>query len=231
MTGKRTISVVGAGAWGTALAMQMRRAGHAVRLWARDADMVAAIRRGENPRYLPGVKVDPGIAATTAAAQQAEGTIALEEVVVTARKVEERLQDVPLSIQVLGGQRLEREGVARLEDVARLVPGVTRWGVGEAATGASSSRNSIGCQQPSAPRQKQRLDPEPNRSDRLEILHGTGVHPFPRPHRREPRQEIVDRLLERRIKRCQRNARDGVIDVAQADKTASVTFSNKPESR
>lgn len=63
------VTVLGGGAWGTALAMQMRRAGHAVRLWARDADMVAAIRRGENPRYLPGVKVDPGIAATTDGAE------------------------------------------------------------------------------------------------------------------------------------------------------------------
>ncbi|MER2533978.1 MAG: 2-dehydropantoate 2-reductase N-terminal domain-containing protein, partial [Rhizobiaceae bacterium] len=30
------IAVLGGGAWGTALALQMQRAGHAVKLWARD---------------------------------------------------------------------------------------------------------------------------------------------------------------------------------------------------
>ena len=63
------VTVLGGGAWGTALAMQMRRAGHDVRLWARDAETVAAIRRGENPRYLPGVTIDAGIEATTDSAE------------------------------------------------------------------------------------------------------------------------------------------------------------------
>ncbi|RWF10624.1 MAG: glycerol-3-phosphate dehydrogenase, partial [Mesorhizobium sp.] len=59
------VAVLGGGAWGTALALAMLRAGHDVRLYARDAETVAAIRRGENPRYLPGIVIDPGIAATT----------------------------------------------------------------------------------------------------------------------------------------------------------------------
>ena len=51
-----TIGVLGGGAWGTALALTAARAGREVRLWARDADTVAAIdERRENPRYLPGV--------------------------------------------------------------------------------------------------------------------------------------------------------------------------------
>ena len=58
-------------------------------------------------------------------AQDDGGAIALDEVVVTARKVEERIQDVPLAIQVLSDERIAREGVARVEDVAKLVPGVT----------------------------------------------------------------------------------------------------------
>ncbi|MEZ5458912.1 MAG: TonB-dependent receptor [Steroidobacteraceae bacterium] len=48
----------------------------------------------------------------------------LDEVVVTARKVEERLQDVPLSISAFGSQQIERQGITRLEDVAKLVPGL-----------------------------------------------------------------------------------------------------------
>jgi glycerol-3-phosphate dehydrogenase (NAD(P)+) len=58
-------TVLGGGAWGTALGLAMLRAGHSVRLWARDAEMVASIKRGENPRYLPGIALDKGIAATT----------------------------------------------------------------------------------------------------------------------------------------------------------------------
>lgn len=48
------ISVLGAGAWGTALAIQAARAGHAVHLWGRDAAAIAqmqAVRR--NVAYLP----------------------------------------------------------------------------------------------------------------------------------------------------------------------------------
>lgn len=58
------VAVLGGGAWGTALALAMLRAGHDVALWAREEAMVAAIRRGENPRYLPGIAIDPGIEAT-----------------------------------------------------------------------------------------------------------------------------------------------------------------------
>ena len=73
MSGQFDVAVLGGGAWGTALAMQMRRAGHAVRLWARDAEAVAAMKRGENPRYLPGVRIDPAIVATTDLAEALDG--------------------------------------------------------------------------------------------------------------------------------------------------------------
>ena len=65
MSGAFAVAVLGGGAWGTALAMQAQRAGHAVRLWASDGAAVEALNRGENPRYLPGVRLDAGIAATT----------------------------------------------------------------------------------------------------------------------------------------------------------------------
>jgi glycerol-3-phosphate dehydrogenase (NAD(P)+) len=71
---KRRIAVLGGGAWGTALAIAMRRAGHDVRLWARDGAMIEAIRgRRENPRYLPGVVIDPAIEATSDAGQALKG--------------------------------------------------------------------------------------------------------------------------------------------------------------
>ena len=59
------VTVLGGGAWGTALALAMLRAGHAVSLWARDADSVAAIAKGQNPRYLPNISFETGIVATT----------------------------------------------------------------------------------------------------------------------------------------------------------------------
>lgn len=56
------IAVIGAGAWGTALAVQAARAGNRVRLWARDPERGAMLNRTrENPR-LPGVLLADNIA-------------------------------------------------------------------------------------------------------------------------------------------------------------------------
>lgn len=60
-----TIAVLGGGAWGTALGVTMVRAGHAATLWARDDETVAAVNaRHENPRYLPGIRLEAGLQAT-----------------------------------------------------------------------------------------------------------------------------------------------------------------------
>lgn len=65
MSAPRRIAVLGAGAWGTALALTMRRAGHPVRLWARDAGHAARIAaEGRNARYLPDVALDAGLRPT-----------------------------------------------------------------------------------------------------------------------------------------------------------------------
>lgn len=49
------MAVLGAGSWGTALAIQLARNGNAVRLWARDPQAIAAMAQArENERYLPG---------------------------------------------------------------------------------------------------------------------------------------------------------------------------------
>jgi glycerol-3-phosphate dehydrogenase (NAD(P)+) len=56
-----SVQVIGAGAWGTALALQALRAGSRVRLWARDpakADAMAQAR--SNPR-LPGIALPPAL--------------------------------------------------------------------------------------------------------------------------------------------------------------------------
>ncbi|MGI9488994.1 MAG: NAD(P)H-dependent glycerol-3-phosphate dehydrogenase, partial [Geminicoccaceae bacterium] len=62
MTVIDTIAVVGAGAWGTALAINAARAGRRVVLWGRDADAARAMEETrENRRYLPGIPLDPAI--------------------------------------------------------------------------------------------------------------------------------------------------------------------------
>lgn len=59
------IGVIGAGAWGTALAGVARRAGRDVVVWARDPALAETVNRtNENPLYLPGIKLDPAIQAT-----------------------------------------------------------------------------------------------------------------------------------------------------------------------
>jgi glycerol-3-phosphate dehydrogenase (NAD(P)+) len=69
-----SVTVLGGGAWGTALALTTQRAGHEVQLWARDAVTVEAIReRGENTRYLPGISIDPAILSTSDPAEALHG--------------------------------------------------------------------------------------------------------------------------------------------------------------
>ena len=63
------IVVLGAGAWGTALAMGAARqtGGHAVTLWARDGQQVAdMLARRQNARYLPGVDFPAALAVSGA---------------------------------------------------------------------------------------------------------------------------------------------------------------------
>lgn len=50
---------------------------------------------------------------------------ALDELVVTARKRTENLQDVPLSVQAFSGEQLAKQGLKNLEDYARLIPSLT----------------------------------------------------------------------------------------------------------
>lgn len=69
----RRIGVIGAGAWGTALAMAAARAGADVVLQAREADVVASINdHHENSLFLPGLPLPPAIRATTSLPEAAD---------------------------------------------------------------------------------------------------------------------------------------------------------------
>ena len=61
------ILILGAGAWGTALATSAAQR-HAVSLWARDPQQAAALQSArENNRYLPGVRLPPSLQVLSAA--------------------------------------------------------------------------------------------------------------------------------------------------------------------
>ena len=71
------IIVLGAGAWGTALAISAagnRLAGHEVTLWARDATQVAAMQtQRENSRYLPGIALPSSLRVSAGGAAASHG--------------------------------------------------------------------------------------------------------------------------------------------------------------
>jgi len=67
MTSYRNFGVIGGGAWGTALAQLLAADGAPVRLWAREADVVAAINaEHRNPVFLPGAVLSASLTATSA---------------------------------------------------------------------------------------------------------------------------------------------------------------------
>jgi len=75
------IAVMGAGAWGTAIALSLeRRGGHAVMLWAHSPEVAREIRAsGENKAFLPGFPLSRQIAVTS----DAEEALREAEIVVS----------------------------------------------------------------------------------------------------------------------------------------------------
>ena len=72
------IGVIGGGAFGTAMACVVRRSGHEVVIWAREPEVVAAINNDRlNPVFLPGVRLVPGIVATSELGQAASADFLL----------------------------------------------------------------------------------------------------------------------------------------------------------
>ncbi|HEX5957112.1 MAG TPA: NAD(P)H-dependent glycerol-3-phosphate dehydrogenase [Hyphomicrobiaceae bacterium] len=73
-----SVGVVGGGAWGTALAQNVCRAGRNTLLWAREAEVVAEIAtQCTNTPFLPGIALDPGLRATADLAAVAQCDVVL----------------------------------------------------------------------------------------------------------------------------------------------------------
>jgi len=67
-------AVLGAGSWGTALASLLAGNGHETVLWSRGKEVAAAVNaRHENPVYLPGLKLNENLKATSDAEQALAG--------------------------------------------------------------------------------------------------------------------------------------------------------------
>jgi glycerol-3-phosphate dehydrogenase (NAD(P)+) len=73
VSGSLDVSVLGGGAWGTALSTVLAEKGHAVRIWSYEPEVAEAINeRSENP-YLEGVTLPAGIRAGTEMADALDG--------------------------------------------------------------------------------------------------------------------------------------------------------------
>ncbi|MCL9999414.1 MAG: TonB-dependent receptor [Erythrobacter sp.] len=64
-------------------------------------------------------------ASSLAFATAAPALAQVEEIIVTAQKVEENVQDVPIAISAVSGDRLQQAGVISLENISTVVPSVT----------------------------------------------------------------------------------------------------------
>ena len=108
------IAVIGAGGWGTALAVMAHQYGNTVSLWSPFEEEVAAIRRhDEHKKLLPGVAVPPSIRLTTNIACAAGADLVIMAVPSFAiRSTAARLADVvkPATIIANAGKGLKVQG-------------------------------------------------------------------------------------------------------------------------
>ncbi|MGH9476041.1 MAG: NAD(P)H-dependent glycerol-3-phosphate dehydrogenase [Terriglobales bacterium] len=123
--GKR-VGVVGAGSWGTALALVLRRQGYEVGLWVYEADLAERMRRERvNDVYLPGFSLEDGITPTS---ELAGGVGPLTVIAVPShalRTTLTRLQPLlpPAGEILLATKGLEEQTCLRVSEVAREVLG------------------------------------------------------------------------------------------------------------
>jgi glycerol-3-phosphate dehydrogenase (NAD(P)+) len=88
-----TIGIIGAGAWGTALAQALAGNGTTVVIWAREAELVQEINTAHrNSLFLPGVELSPHIRATAILSDLAELSLLL--VVTPAQHLARVLADI-----------------------------------------------------------------------------------------------------------------------------------------
>jgi len=128
MTGSATqIAVLGAGSWGTTLAVLLADNGHDVRLWARGDTHAGEMAKGrENPRYLPGVKIPAGVQVTSDIDHALRG-VSMVVMSVPSHTIRELCAAHPFpdgAIVVNTAKGLEEETLERLSEVIVEAAGV-----------------------------------------------------------------------------------------------------------
>ncbi|MFZ4605393.1 MAG: TonB-dependent receptor [Caulobacter sp.] len=83
------------------------------------------------------------MAGASAVAQESRPT-AVEEIIVTARKRAENLQDIPISITAMTAETMERTGVSNVADLARRTPGLQYGDYGDLKLSPTSLRGVVG---------------------------------------------------------------------------------------
>lgn len=84
----------------------------------------SVIRLIQNPKFTAKALL-VGAASVGALSISSAAHAQVEEIVVTANKVKENVQDVPIAITAISGERLAESGVASLENIGKLAPSVT----------------------------------------------------------------------------------------------------------
>jgi glycerol-3-phosphate dehydrogenase (NAD(P)+) len=145
------VAVVGAGAWGTALADLLARAGHDVRLWAREEDVVASVNeRHVNDRFLEGVPLDPTLRAMGDLAEAVDGASCVAYVPpshVLRAVLRAHAAAVPAdAVLVVASKGIERQSLAVMTEVVQAeLPGRA-----VAALSGPSFASEVAARQPTA---------------------------------------------------------------------------------
>ena len=120
----REVAVLGAGSWGTSLAVHLGRCGLPVRLWARSPELAERLEEQRcNEPYLSGVEFPEGLTTTADLARVADRDLALVVVPshgfreVLRSYLERRSPHRPLTV-VSGTKGIETETLARMSQVA-----------------------------------------------------------------------------------------------------------------
>ncbi len=121
----KNIAVIGGGAWGTALAANLARAGHSPLLWARDHDVVETIRLDHmNRKFLDGILLPETICPTTLKTDIAHSDVILVSIPTQAmRAVLTEFANVigRGAMLVLCAKGIEASTGLRVSDIARSV--------------------------------------------------------------------------------------------------------------
>ncbi|MCS7314822.1 MAG: NAD(P)H-dependent glycerol-3-phosphate dehydrogenase [Bryobacterales bacterium] len=126
----KRLAIVGAGAWGTALAIVLAPRFQRIRLWSYESDLAARIRaRRENDLYLPGARIPHNVEATANLAEALEDAAIVVGAMPShaARDLWSRMSAhlEPSMALVSASKGLERETLLRISQVIEEVTGET----------------------------------------------------------------------------------------------------------